>query len=214
VNLKQQMDNIYADLPLDKIPWNIEGPPEILVELVESKWIKPCATADVGCGAGNHAIWLASRGFQVTGIDISANAVKIARREAQKRNISCVFKAMDLLGAPGELAGSFDFVYEWEVLHHIFPEDREKYVANIYNLLKPGGKYLSVCFSEEDTDFGGGDKYRKTPIGTTLYFSSEEELKELFEKKFTIHKLVTSKVAGKYGSHQVVEAHLERKSKS
>jgi hypothetical protein len=49
-----------------------------------------------------------------------------------------------------------------------------------------GGKYLSVCFSERNHHFGGTGKYRETPIGTILYFSSEEELKELFSAYFKI----------------------------
>ena len=63
------IDRIYRDVPLDKIPWNSETPPEALVTLVESGKIRPCRTVDLGCGAGNYAIFLADLGFDVTGID-------------------------------------------------------------------------------------------------------------------------------------------------
>ena len=63
------MDRIYKNMPLEKIPWNSETPPEALVELVESGKVKPCRAIDLGCGAGNYAVYLAGRGFEVTGID-------------------------------------------------------------------------------------------------------------------------------------------------
>ena len=83
------------------------------------------------------------------------------------------------------------FPYDWELLHHIFPEKRQKYVENVYKILNPKAKYISVSFSEKDPCFGGQGKYKETPLGTVLYFSSEEELKNLFESYFNIIELKT-----------------------
>ena len=98
------------------------------------------------------------------------------------------------------MTGTFDFAYDWEFLHHIFPEDRETYIRNVHKILNPGATYFSVCFSEEDPQFGGTGKYRKTRIGTTLYFSSESEIRELVSPYFTIRELKTIEVGGKFGS--------------
>ena len=98
----------------------------------------------------------------------------------------------------------FGLAYDWEVLHHIFPEERGVYIDNIRKMLEPGGIYLSVCFSEQDPDFGGEGKYRQTPINTTLYFSSEEEIRNLLVTDFTIKELRTVEIAGKYGPHMAV----------
>ncbi len=210
MHLQHQMEAIYQELTLDRIPWNLEEPPEPLVELVESERLRPCEAVDLGCGAGNYAVWLGSKGFQITGIDISPKAIELARQLASKKGVDCRFIVEDLTGDLRQLDHSFDFAYDWEVLHHVFPEKREDYVRNIRRMLRPGGKYLSVCFSEEDLDFGGEGKYRKTPLGTTLYFSSEEELRGLFEPVFDIHELTTSEIAGKYGSHMALIVLMER----
>jgi hypothetical protein len=98
-------------------------------------------------------------------------------------------------------------------LHHIYPEQREAYVANVHRLLNEGGKYLSVCFSECDPQFGGVGKYRKTTLGTVLYFSSEDELRRLFERYFTIIELKTMELAGKTASHQANYVFMVRKGK-
>ena len=48
INLKHQMESIYQELPPDRIPWNLEDPPELLVDLIESKQILPCEAVDLG----------------------------------------------------------------------------------------------------------------------------------------------------------------------
>jgi SAM-dependent methyltransferase len=205
------IDKIYRELPLDRIPWNVETPPRDLTELVESGRIKPCRTVDLGCGAGNYAVYLASRGFAVTGIDSSPTAIRHAREKAEKKGVSCTFIVADVLGELPEVEETFDFAYDWELLHHIFPEQRYAYVENVHRILNPEGKYLSVCFSENDAGFGGSGKYRETSLGTILYFSSEAELKELFERRFTILEMKTTDVKGRFTHHVAVYVFMERK---
>ncbi len=212
MKIREQMDQIYRDLSIEEIPWNLENPPDLLVEAIESRWVLPCSAVDLGCGAGNYAVWLATKGFRMTGVDISVKALELARCLARDRGVSCRFIAADLLEEVSQLHSSFDFAYDWEVLHHVFPENRDRYVAHVHRMLRPGARYLSVCFSEDDDpSFGGEGKYRKTRLGTTLYFSSEQEIRTLFEPLFNIEELLTVKVAGKYGPHMAVKARLKRK---
>ena len=191
-------------MPLDRIPWARETVPGALVSLVESGKVRPCRAVDLGCGAGVYAIWFAQKGFDVTGVDISPTAIGIAREKAAKAGASCRFVIADLLGDPGEIGGTFDFGFDWELLHHIMPEDRKTYARNVASLLNPGAVYFSVCFSEEDPQFGGTGKIRMTPIGTVLYFSSESEIRELFSPHFAIQDLTTIEVEGKPGPHRAV----------
>ncbi len=198
------IDRIYREVPLDRIPWNRGPPPDQLVELVESGKVQPCRAVDLGCGAGNYAVYLATRGFEMTGVDSSPAAISIAVENARKQDVRCRFIVADLLGDLHELSDRFDFAFDWEVLHHIFPVDRETYMSNVSKILTPGAWYLSVSFSETDTQFGGTGKFRTTPIGTTLYFSSESELRDLFSPRFIIHELKTIEISGRSGPHRAV----------
>jgi hypothetical protein len=65
---------------------------------------------------------------------------------------------------------------------------------------------------KDNSQFGGVGKYRKTPLGTTLYFSSEEELKELFGGCFDIEELRTIDIKGKNVIHRAIYALMKKKS--
>jgi len=213
MNRKKQIqtDDIYKSVPLEEIPWNIETPPQLLVELVDSGKIQPCKAIDLGCGLGNTAIYLAGRGFDVTGVDFSPTAIKIAKENARKKNVRCRFFVGDVLDILAKFNQSWDFAYDWGLLHHTFPQKRQKYLKNVRRLLNPKGKYLSVSFSEKDTAFAGTGKYRKTKFGTILYFSSQDELKKLFQKYFVIIDLRTVKISGKFEPHVFNYVFAEKK---
>ncbi len=210
-DLKERMDAIYRSVPPGDIPWNNESPPDILRALVETNVVQPCRAIELGCGVGNYVIYLSGRGFDATGVDISSAAIDIARRSAAARGASCRFVVADVLGDLAEFPEPFDFAYEWELLHHIFPPDRERYVRNVSRLLRPAGRYLSVCFSEKSAQFGGTGKYRRTSLDTVLYFSSESEMVSLFETLFAIDELKTVEIEGKFASHLAICALMTKR---
>lgn len=204
-------EDVYQNVPTPEIPWNVEDPPKVLVDLVEKGRIKPCHCIDLGCGTGNYSIYLAKNGFDVTGIDISPSAIGLAKKNAREKYVKCQFIVADVLHAGEQIQDTFDFAFDWEVLHHVFPQKRKRYIESVFRLLNPGGTYLSVCFSDKDPQFGGKGKYRHTPLGTYLYFSSEHELQHLFQRFFRITELSTIEITGKKSSHRANYALLEKK---
>lgn len=210
--IKDQMEKIYSELSPDDIPWNIETPPEELQSLIRNNVLSPCKIIELGCGIGNYVAYFAKNGFDAAGVDISENAIYMAEKTAQRMGVNCAFIVADVLGDITEITDEFDFAYDWELLHHIFPEDRDKYVGNVCKLLKSGGHYLSVSFSEKSRQFGGVGKYRKTPLGTVLYFSSESELESLLKNHFVIEDLKTIDIRGKHAVHTAVYALCRKKN--
>lgn len=85
------MDEIYRKMSPEEIPWNVEEPPDALVKILDNGSVQPCRTVEFGCGLGNYTRYLSSRGFDVTGVDISPTAIGIAKENARKKGVTCTF---------------------------------------------------------------------------------------------------------------------------
>jgi len=203
------IDEIYRTFAPEDIPWNRPELPVPLVELLNAGTIRQCRAIEFGCGLGNHSIEMARRGFDVTGVDVSPTAIRMAKENAAAADVQVRFVAADVTHTLDLPEGSYDFGWDWEMLHHIFPEQRIPYVRNLARILAPGALHLSVCFSEHDTMFGAG-KRRVTPIGTELYFSSVEEIEALYAPHFDISSLGLIDIVGTRASHSAVRAVLRK----
>lgn len=89
-----ELAKIYDLIYKDK---DYEGECDFIEEIFEKFSSKPVkAVLDGGCGTGGHALPLAKRGYEVTGIDSSEVMIKAAREKAQKANVSLDFQTSDL----------------------------------------------------------------------------------------------------------------------
>lgn len=95
----------------------------------------PGATVlDVGCGVGRFCLGAAACGWDVTGIDVSARAVKIAQRFAGFPVLHCTLEEMI------EQHKVFDAATAFEVLEHL--SDPVGFLRNLQRVLRPGGHVL------------------------------------------------------------------------
>jgi SAM-dependent methyltransferase len=74
----------------------------------EAEPLPPGSALDLGCGEGGDALWLAERGWDVVGVDISRTALDRAEAEAARRGLTVDFRRHDL--ADGVPPGPFDLV--------------------------------------------------------------------------------------------------------
>ena len=91
---------------------------------------------DLGCGSGRHSKYLASKGFEVTGIDLASSSIRQAKRwETEKLH----FYRHDMRVPFGR--NVFDIVFNFFTSFGYFedPSEDHKVVNNIYSALKPGG---------------------------------------------------------------------------
>lgn len=122
--------------------WEFAHPSSELVAFVAAgSWPSGAVALDVGCGAGREAIFLASQGFHVTGVDLSEEALKIARERAEKAGVRVEWKQGNALALPVPDA-SVELINDRGCFHMITEEDRPRYVAELIRVLKPGGRML------------------------------------------------------------------------
>lgn len=96
---------------------------------------------DLACGAGQHAVELASRGYDLVGFDLSQSQLDWAGGLAQERGQRLQFTHGDMRDmAYNE---SFDAVYSWNTSFGFFEEDKNVDIAHrIFRSLRPGGRFL------------------------------------------------------------------------
>jgi SAM-dependent methyltransferase len=110
---------------------------------------------EIGCGSGENSIWLAKRGYDVSGIDISPVAIDWAVEKCAAQSVQINFCVGDLLHLPDYYdAGFFDAVIDGHCLHCIIGQDRPIVLSGILHALKPGGilHICSMCGDPTDED--------------------------------------------------------------
>jgi 2-polyprenyl-3-methyl-5-hydroxy-6-metoxy-1,4-benzoquinol methylase len=92
---------------------------------------------EIGCGTGSSSVALAEQGAHVTGIDIDAGALAVARDRCRIHGVGVDLRessAKHLLGF-----GPMDAVLYFAVLEHMNNEERLQSLADAWALLSPGG---------------------------------------------------------------------------
>jgi 2-polyprenyl-6-hydroxyphenyl methylase/3-demethylubiquinone-9 3-methyltransferase len=93
---------------------------------------------DVGCGGGILAEAMARRGAQVTGIDLSDKALRVAQLHLLESRLAIEYLSVSAEDLAESRAGSFDVVTCMELLEHV-PEPAAM-VAACARLVRPGGQ--------------------------------------------------------------------------
>jgi SAM-dependent methyltransferase len=133
------MYRISHDLPT-ATPWDIGGPQPFVRQLVALGAVKG-EVLDPGTGPGHHAIYYASKGYSVTGIDISPTALERARKNARKAGVSVNFQLADATKLEG-LENRFDTVVD-SASYHSFstdPELQNSYARALHRATRPGAR--------------------------------------------------------------------------
>jgi 2-polyprenyl-6-hydroxyphenyl methylase/3-demethylubiquinone-9 3-methyltransferase len=93
---------------------------------------------DVGCGGGLLSEGMATRGAEVTGIDLSERALGVARLHLLESGQKVDYRRIAAEQMAVETPGSFDIVTCLEMLEHV--PDPASIVASCARLVKPGGR--------------------------------------------------------------------------
>jgi cyclopropane fatty-acyl-phospholipid synthase-like methyltransferase len=134
-------ENRYAE----GAAWDIGKPQPALVAAADGI---TGSLLDVGCGTGEHALYFAGKGCVVSGFDFLEQPIVLARRKAAERGLAATFLRADALKL-GERVERFDNIIDSGLFHVFSDEDRVRYVEGLKTVLKPGGRFFLLCFSEQ-----------------------------------------------------------------
>jgi cyclopropane fatty-acyl-phospholipid synthase-like methyltransferase len=135
-------NTVYEGSP----PWDIGRPQTPFVRLAEEGKLAG-ETLDIGCGTGEHVLLAAQHGASALGVDIAVLAIERAWAKAAERGIEATFEVADVLHLD-RLGRTFDVVTDSGVFHVFDDDERPRLVSSLRAVLRPGGTYYMMCFSD------------------------------------------------------------------
>ena len=156
-------------------PWDIGRPADELQKVISAGKISKCRAVDLCCGSGTDAIFLATQGFDVTGVDVSPTALAQARKKANDAKVSVQWILADVLALPD--LKPFDFLYDRACYHVVRQQNQVAYIETAKQLSHPGTSFLLISARKDDPLADGG-------WGVT-----EEELRSDFLNLFDIDSM-------------------------
>lgn len=146
---------------------------------------------ELGCGPGANVWFLAREGYNASGIDGSQTAIDIARRRLAAEQLTAELVVGDFTCALPWPAASFDAVLDCAALYSNPLAGIRTALTEVQRILKPGGWFLSLSFTDGTTGYGSGtpgddaDAFRDVtegPLSGTGYvqFFSRSTLNTVF----------------------------------
>jgi SAM-dependent methyltransferase len=145
---QQEHTNWYTDFftELPNAFWRAAVPPEHTAAevdfLIRAAGLRPGSRVlDLPCGSGRHALELARRGYRVTGVDVSAEAVAYAREAARRERVDLDLRLGDMAAVPTDvrvdlaicMGNSFGY------LEHA---GTQRFLADLAVVVEPGGSIV------------------------------------------------------------------------
>lgn len=140
---------------------------------------------ELGCGAGDDAIYFAQQGHMVTAFDVSQPLIDIAyQRYANVETLE--FRQADITQRLDVGGNSTDLVYARFSLHY-FSDDTTNGVINEVNwVLRPGGRFAFTVKSTDDPLFGKGTQLEPD------MFEYRGEIRHFFSRSYASEMMIES----------------------
>jgi SAM-dependent methyltransferase len=123
--------------------WDAGRPSGELQRVVEQGIVRACRAVDLGCGSGTDAIYLASKGFEVTAIDIAPAALSQGKQKAEKAGVKVRWLLADVLAVPN--LEPFDFIFDRGCYHEVRFQGANAYIDTVGKLSRSGTHFLLLA---------------------------------------------------------------------
>jgi len=132
-------------------PWDSGVPPPELIEVIEGARRLPSGRSlDLGCGTGTTTTYMATNGWQATGVDFVPAAIRTARAKAAATRLAVAFlvgdvtRLRDLPIEPG-----FDLLFDQGCFHSLPEAAQPAYAGEVDRMARPGATYLLYAFGRQ-----------------------------------------------------------------
>jgi SAM-dependent methyltransferase len=123
--------------------WDTHVPAPEIVRYVEDR--APGNALDIGCGTGTNILFLARRGWAVTGVDFAPLAIRKARGQLKGYPAHLVVADVAALREL-ELPGPYGLAIDMGCFHSLAEQDRGRYAAGLQRWVVTGGMFMLYAF--------------------------------------------------------------------
>jgi len=191
---------------LQRNEYRPENPDEIVVDLasiLEERKAK--RILDLGCGAGRHVIYLAERGFESHGADISETGLQLTKMKLRSRKLEAEIIKCDMKSMPYVYSCFDAAICVWAIYHQKLKEIQET-ISEIHRVLKKKGLLLANFHSKRSSKYGEGIEVEENTFmqengpekGVLHHFVDENELRELLGNFRIVHFEAKEKMIDSY----------------
>ncbi|MFQ6086796.1 MAG: class I SAM-dependent methyltransferase, partial [Candidatus Bathyarchaeia archaeon] len=160
---------------------------------------------DLGCGAGRHVIYLAERGFESYGADISETGLKLTKKKLRSRKLEAEIIKCDMKSIP-YVHSCFDAAICVRSIYHQKLKEIQETISEIHRVLKKKGLLLTDLHSKRSSRYGEGIEVEENTFmqengperGVIHHFVDKNELRELLGNFRIVDLEAREKVVGSY----------------
>ena len=148
---------------------------DYIESIFERNSLKPELVLDLGCGTGSFTVELATRGYDMIGIDQSVDMLHCARTKAQDKGKDILYLCQDM--TKFELYGTVDaIVCLMDSINYITAKnDVKKVLKLVKNYLNPGGIFIF--------DINSPYKFQKV-LSSNLYYDISDEITYIWQNQY------------------------------
>jgi len=169
---------------------------ELRADLFEGKEV-----IALGCGTGELETLLGEKGYSILGVDISYEALRIAKRHRTDARVDDIqFIQANVADLPFE-QDSFDSAYAIQLIEHLEPDQLPRAFTEIRRILKPNGKFLITT----------PNKTSYLDPGHRQFFTKGSLVELIDNLNITIDWMRLEEREDKYRKHDMLKAMLRNK---
>jgi cyclopropane fatty-acyl-phospholipid synthase-like methyltransferase len=128
-----------------KAPWDIGRPQKVFADRF-AEVLPQSPVLEIGCGNGDLALFLASKGCNVLGIDFSREAINKAKAKAKDAGSNVSFEVLDAFSLP-KLGKRFKTIVDCCFFHVLDDNSRKEYEQVLQEIIEPTGMIYMLCFA-------------------------------------------------------------------
>jgi len=160
VEMMERWDSAYRRTRMPG--WDVGRPARELQEIVDAGTVKPGKALVLGCGTGTNAVYLAGKGFEVTGVDVAPTALVLAERLAAEAKVRVRWLVADVVSLPD--IGSFDLIFDRGCYHHVQLYNAAGFVQSMDSRTAPGAHFLLLAGNANEPNHGGPPRVEETQL--------------------------------------------------